>query len=95
MLLTQKHQGYVFSPKNNHFNRWGTKCSCYTRPIPFSNRRLREISLLKKYVPDPNHVVKYEPLQVRQDFTYEELPLCIVDRKEQVLRHRTIPYVKV
>ena len=40
------------------------------------------VSLLRKYVPDPNHVVKYEPLQVRQDLTYEELSLCNVDRKK-------------
>ena len=53
------------------------------------------ISPLRKFVPDPNNVVKYEPLQVYEDLTYEELSLRIVDRKEQVLRRRIIPYVKI
>ena len=53
------------------------------------------VFLLRQYVHDPNHVIKYKPLQVRQDLTYEELPLRIVDRKEQILRHHTIPYIKV
>ncbi|OMO91869.1 reverse transcriptase [Corchorus capsularis] len=53
------------------------------------------VSMLRKYVPDPSHVVDYEPLEVREDLTYPEHPIRIVDRKEQVLRRRTIPFVKV
>ena len=30
------------------------------------------VSMLRKYVPDGNHVVAYEPLQLREDLTYEE-----------------------
>ena len=32
---------------------------------------------------------------VLEDLTYSEEPIQIVDRKDQVLRRRTIPYVKV
>ena len=53
------------------------------------------VSLLRKFVPDSNNVVKYEPLQVHEDLTYEEFFLRIIDRKEQVLRWRIIPYVKI
>uniref|UniRef100_A0A2N9FVM9 RNA-directed DNA polymerase n=1 Tax=Fagus sylvatica TaxID=28930 RepID=A0A2N9FVM9_FAGSY len=53
------------------------------------------VSMLRKYVPDRNHVVAYEPLQLREDLTYEEQPIRIVDKKEQELRRRTIQYVKV
>ena len=53
------------------------------------------VSMLRKYVPNRNHVVAYEPLQLREDITYEEQPVRIVDRKEQELRHRTIQYIKV
>uniref|UniRef100_A0A2N9EHF1 Integrase catalytic domain-containing protein n=1 Tax=Fagus sylvatica TaxID=28930 RepID=A0A2N9EHF1_FAGSY len=53
------------------------------------------VSMLRKYVPDCNHVVAYEPLQLREDLTYEEQPVRIVDKKEQELRRRTIQYVKV
>ena len=53
------------------------------------------VSMLRKYVLDHNHVVAYEPLQLREDLTHEEQPVRIVDKKEQELRCRTIQYVKV
>ncbi|XP_075515849.1 uncharacterized protein LOC142550657 [Primulina tabacum] len=57
------------------------------------------ISQLRKYVPDLSHVLKVTPLMIEgklnEELKYEELPIQIVDTKEQVLRHRTIPYVKV
>ena len=28
--------------------------------------------MLRKYIPDPNHVVDYEPLKLRDDLTYGE-----------------------
>ena len=52
-------------------------------------------SMLRKYIPNPSHVLSYEPLQIRDDLSYEEVPVEILDRKEQVLRNRTIPWVKV
>ena len=53
------------------------------------------VSMLRKYIPDPSHVVDYEPLKLRDDLTYEEQPVKIVDKKEQELKRRTIHYVKV
>ena len=53
------------------------------------------VSMLRKYIPDPSHVVEYEPLKLRDDLTYEEQPVKIVDKKEQELKRRTIHYVKV
>ncbi|OMO55593.1 reverse transcriptase [Corchorus capsularis] len=53
------------------------------------------VSMLRKFTPDPNHVIELAPLPLRADLTYDEQPIKIVDRKEQVLRRRTIPYVKV
>lgn len=46
-------------------------------------------------MPDPEHVIDYQSLEVQEDVSYEEEPLCILDRKENVLRTWTIPYVKV
>ena len=51
--------------------------------------------MLRKYIPYPSHVVSYEPLHLQKDLTYEEYPVRIVDKKDQVLRHRSIPYVKI
>lgn len=53
------------------------------------------ISMLREYIPDPTHVIDYEPLQIQEDMTYAEEPVRILERKEQVLRTRTIPFVKV
>ena len=53
------------------------------------------ISMLKKYVPDPSHVIRHEPIQVNEDLTYEEKPVEIMAREEKVLRNKVIPLVKV
>ncbi|OMO65120.1 reverse transcriptase [Corchorus capsularis] len=53
------------------------------------------VSLLRKFTPDPNHVIELAPLPLREDLSYDEQPIKIVDHKEQVLRRRTIPYMKV
>ncbi|XP_077232196.1 uncharacterized protein LOC143867348 [Tasmannia lanceolata] len=53
------------------------------------------VSMLRKYVPDSNHEIQLESLNLTEDFSFEEQPICIVDRKDQVLMRRTIPYVKI
>ena len=53
------------------------------------------ISNLRKYVPDSNHVIEYDPLQMQDNLSYEEIPIKILDHKEQVLHTKTIPIVKV
>ena len=53
------------------------------------------VSMLWKYVLDPSHVIEYQPLNIQPNLTYEEKPIRILDKKEQVLRNKVIPYVKV
>jgi hypothetical protein len=53
------------------------------------------VSLLRKYLADPSHVIRFEPIQLGADLSYEEQPTQILDRKEQVLRTKVIPLVKV
>ena len=53
------------------------------------------VSMLRRYVHDPAHVISYEPLQVHKDLTFKEQPVGIVDRRNQVLRTKSIPLVKV
>ncbi|KAL5583119.1 hypothetical protein UlMin_015561 [Ulmus minor] len=53
------------------------------------------VSMLKKYVSDPSHVLEHEPIQVKEDLTYEEKPVQILDRKDKTLRNKVIPIVKV
>ena len=34
-------------------------------------------SMLRKYILEPSHVLSYEPLQIRDDLSYEEVPVEI------------------
>ncbi|XP_073034902.1 uncharacterized protein [Primulina eburnea] len=57
------------------------------------------VSQLRRYISDPSHILEAGPLQVEsnlnEELKYEEIPIRIVDFKGQVLRRRTIPYVRV
>ena len=53
------------------------------------------VSMLRKYIPDPSHVIRYEPLQLQGDTAYEEVPIKLLDRKVQEQRTKHIPLVKV
>ena len=50
------------------------------------------ISRLKKYCPDPQHVL---PTEEQEDLTFREEPVEILDRKVKMLRTKAIPMVKV
>ncbi|XP_022880950.1 uncharacterized protein LOC111398254 [Olea europaea var. sylvestris] len=45
------------------------------------------ISMLRKYISDPNHLVNVQSLDVQSDMTYEEAPAVIQGRKDHVLRN--------
>ncbi|GKV29038.1 hypothetical protein SLEP1_g38011 [Rubroshorea leprosula] len=53
------------------------------------------VSVLRKYEPDPSHVINYEPLELKEDLSYTKQPIQILDRKEKVLRNKTVSLVKV
>jgi hypothetical protein len=53
------------------------------------------VSILRKYIPDPFHVIRYEPLQLQRDMAYEEVPVKLLDRKAKELRMKRILLVKV
>ena len=53
------------------------------------------VSMLRKYVYDPSHVLKDLPIHIEKNLTYEEQPVEILDRRDQVLRTKIIPLVKV
>ena len=53
------------------------------------------VSMLRKYEPDPSHVLDWTDLEVDEDASYEERPVRVLDRRDQVLRGKTIPLVKV
>ncbi|KAA0025885.1 ty3-gypsy retrotransposon protein [Cucumis melo var. makuwa] len=53
------------------------------------------VSMLRKYVADPTHVVDFEPLQLSENLSFEEQPIEILVREVNKLRNREISLVKV
>ncbi|KAL0546096.1 hypothetical protein IC582_016001 [Cucumis melo] len=53
------------------------------------------VSMLRKYVTDPSHVVDYEPLEIDENLSYTEQPVEVLAREVKMLRNREIPLVKV
>ena len=53
------------------------------------------VSQLRKYIPDPTHVLELDKVQVRENLTYDVTPIRISDRKMKQLRGKEIPLVKV
>ncbi|XP_075475885.1 uncharacterized protein LOC142514631 [Primulina tabacum] len=53
------------------------------------------VSMLRKYEPDPSHVLRTEEVELDSSLSYVEHPVQILDRKEKQLRNKTIPLVMV
>jgi hypothetical protein len=71
---------------------YGRKCRS---PICWDEVGVRKILGPEKYIPEPSHVLSYDQLQIKDDLSYEEVPIEILDRKEHMLRIKSIPLVKV
>ena len=53
------------------------------------------VSMLRKYTPDPAHVVDWGQIEVDTDGTFEEGTMYILDRRDQVLQRKTVRLVRV
>jgi hypothetical protein len=53
------------------------------------------VTFLKKYVHDITHIVNWNVIQVEPEGDFLVEPLCIINRKESLLRKITIAQVKV
>ncbi|XP_060674303.1 uncharacterized protein LOC132804256 [Ziziphus jujuba] len=53
------------------------------------------ISMLRKYISDPSHVLETPEIELRDDLSYEEQPVQILGREEKRLRNKIIALVKV
>ena len=51
--------------------------------------------MLRKYNPDTSHIIEYEEVEIQPDLSYVEQPIEIIYRKEQILRNKAIPLVRV
>jgi hypothetical protein len=53
------------------------------------------VSLLKKYVSNPNHIIDWTVIQVEHEGDFWVEAVCILDRKVKVLRKKSIGLVNV
>ena len=70
----------------------------YRLDLPPSMSGVHEVfhvSMLWKYTLDPAHVMDWGQIEVDIDETFEEGPVCILDNRDQVLRHKTVRLVRV
>ena len=70
----------------------------YRLALPPSMSSVHEVfhvSMLRRYTPDPAHVVDWGKIEVDTDGTFEEGPVRIMDSRDQVLRRKTVRLVKV
>ena len=51
--------------------------------------------MLKKYVPDPYHILEIPPIELEEDLSFEVQPVAIVDQEMKQLRSKVVPMVKV
>ena len=78
------------------FERVGTVAFRLDLPPNMSGvHEVFHVSMLRKYTPDPAHVVDWGEIEVDTDGTFEEGPVCIMDSWEQVLRRKTVRLVRV
>ena len=53
------------------------------------------VSMLRKYIADPTHVIDYKPLEIEEILSYQEKSIKILAREVKALRNWNIGFVKV
>ena len=70
----------------------------YRLELPSELSRIHNVfhvSMLKKYVPDPSHILETPPMDLEEDLSCEVQPVAIIDQEMIQLRSKVIPMVKV
>ena len=53
------------------------------------------VSMLRKYVHDPSHIIQHQTMQLDENLSYTEQPRAIVDRCVKRLRSKDVASVKI
>ena len=56
----------------------------YRLELPSELSRIHNVfhvSMLKKYIPDPSHILEVPPVELEEDLTFEVKPMAIVDQE--------------
>ena len=71
---------------------WLIACNCRN---PWRGHPVFHVSMLRKFLRDPDHQIELEPIVVQQDLTLECRSVRLLESSERVMRRRSIKYVKV
>ncbi|XP_062119157.1 uncharacterized protein LOC133832895 [Humulus lupulus] len=94
MLTSQSRQKSYADPKHKDMKfQVGDHVFLQVSPLPGVGRLalpplmlgvhdVVHVFVLRKYVSDTTHVLKYEDLELQTDLSYEERPVHILDQKE-------------
>lgn len=64
-------------------------------PQPSSIHNVFHVSMLQKYELEPTHVLDWRDFEIDEQLVFEDMPVQILDQKEQILYTKVIPLVKV
>jgi hypothetical protein len=70
----------------------------YRLQLPESMARVHpvfHVSMLRKYIRDPELKIEANPIIIQQDLTINAQPVCVLEFSERVMCNRTIKYVKI
>lgn len=56
---------------------------------------LFHVSMLRKYMSHPSHIINWENVTLNEDITFEEQPVKIQDHSEKCIRGKTIKLVRI
>jgi hypothetical protein len=76
-------------------DRIGSVAYILAFPTSINVHNVFYVSLLKKYVHDPNHVIDWHLIQVETEGDFQVHPVRVLDKKVKMLRNRVIELVKV
>jgi hypothetical protein len=64
-------------------------------PASMNVHSIFHVSLLKKYVHDPNHVIDWHLIQVEIEGDFQVQPVQVLDKKVKMLWNQVIEMVRV
>ncbi|KAA0045650.1 DNA/RNA polymerases superfamily protein [Cucumis melo var. makuwa] len=60
--------------------------AAYRLELPIELARIHDVfyvSMLRKYIPDPSHVLQEQPIELKEDLSYVEEPVQILDKRDK------------
>ena len=49
------------------------------------------VSMLRRYRSDPSYILQKQPVELKENLSYEEEPIAILAKDQKVLRNKVIP----